>query len=186
MERPDNRTIWNKASVTGLVLGLICIAYMLLSLFTVLPGGMITTFLNFALWLCKFIGCIAVMRLSMMKFAAANPGASNADTRKLGIFSALLSAIIVAGFNLVSILFITPEAMQETVNAVLSQYAGMLDTNTMNSVEQMMGKLPAITFFSNLIYCFLYGTVLSAILSSNIPSKNPFDRIDGAQTTDNQ
>ena len=85
-----------------------------------------------------------------------------------------------------SILFITPEAMQETVNAVLSQYAGMLDTNTMNSVEQMMGKLPAITFFSNLIYCFLYGTVLSAILSSNIPSKNPFDRIDGAQTTDNQ
>ena len=29
-------------------------------------------------------------------------------------------------------------------------------------------------FFSNLIYCTIYGTVLSAILSRNIPPRNPF------------
>ena len=35
-------------------------------------------------------------------------------------------------------------------------------------------NLPSFSFFVNLIYCWLFGTVLSAILSRNIPSRNPF------------
>ena len=39
---------------------------------------------------------------------------------------------------------------------------------------KMMGNMPQITFFSNLIYCFFFGTILSFILSRNVPSRNPF------------
>jgi hypothetical protein len=42
------------------------------------------------------------------------------------------------------------------------------------AVERTMGNLPQYTFVSTLIYCFLYGSVLSAFLSRNIPSRNPF------------
>jgi hypothetical protein len=41
-------------------------------------------------------------------------------------------------------------------------------------MEAYIEKLPQITFFSNLIYCTAYGTVLSFILSRNIPSRDPF------------
>ena len=38
----------------------------------------------------------------------------------------------------------------------------------------MIPRLPTFSFFVNLFYCWLFGTVLSAILSRNIPSRNPF------------
>ena len=50
----------------------------------------------------------------------------------------------------------------------------MLDSNSMAMLEKMEDAYPQIAFFSNLIYCFLYGTVLSAILSRNIPTRDPF------------
>jgi hypothetical protein len=56
----------------------------------------------------------------------------------------------------------------------MQQMAPMMDSNTLNAVDSFMENLPQLTFFSNLIYCFLFGTVLTAILSRNIPSKDPF------------
>ena len=50
----------------------------------------------------------------------------------------------------------------------------MLDSNSLAELDGMMDKLPQLTFFSNLIYCFIYGSLLSAILSRNIPSRDPF------------
>ena len=50
----------------------------------------------------------------------------------------------------------------------------MLDSNSMSMLEKMEEDYPQISFFSTLIYCFLYGTVLSAILSRNIPERDPF------------
>ena len=59
------------------------------------------------------------------------------------------------------------------VDSVVSN--GWLAGNTISELmETYMEKLPQITFFSNLIYCTAYGTVLSFILSRNIPSRDPF------------
>ena len=60
------------------------------------------------------------------------------------------------------------------MDTVMQAYAQILDSNTLSQMDKMLGKMPQITFFSNLIYCFIFGTVLSAILSRNIPSKDPF------------
>ena len=48
----------------------------------------------------------------------------------------------------------------------------MFPAESLEAMEEM--NLGTISFFTNLIYCFLFGTVLSAILSRNIPSRNPF------------
>lgn len=117
----------------------------------------------------------------MLQFVKKYPAADNRNTRNLGICSALLSAVIVAAVSLANTLLISPEQMQQAMDVAMSQYSNLLDSNSMAAMESMMGNFPAISFFSVLIYCFLYGTVLSMILSSDIPSKNPFDR----QETDN-
>jgi hypothetical protein len=62
----------------------------------------------------------------------------------------------------------------EQMNQLMQQMAPMMDSNTIEQMDQMLEMMPQLTFFSNLIYCFLYGTILSFILSRNIPSRNPF------------
>ena len=60
------------------------------------------------------------------------------------------------------------------MDTVMQAYAQFMDSNSLSQMDKMLAKMPQITFFSNLIYCFIYGTVLSAILSRNIPSRDPF------------
>ena len=57
---------------------------------------------------------------------------------------------------------------------MMQVYSKMLDSNSIAALEKMMGKMSYISFFSNLIYCTLYGTILSFILSRNIPQQDPF------------
>lgn len=132
------------------------------------------------IWLAKFGGCIFAMRFFMLKFVADHPDATNRETRLLGSRSALLSALIVSAYTLATTMLISPEQLQESLNIAMSQYSSMLDSNSMAAVEGMMDRLPVIMFFTNLAYCFIYGCILSAILSRDIPSRNPFDRTNGA------
>jgi hypothetical protein len=57
---------------------------------------------------------------------------------------------------------------------MMQEMSSLMDSNTAEMMEKTFDNLPQYMFFANLIYCFLYGTVLSAILSRNIPSRNPF------------
>ena len=59
----------------------------------------------------------------------------------------------------------------------MEMYEGMLTADQLDSMQELMPKLPTISFFANLIWCWLFGTVLAAIFSRNIPSRNPFGDI---------
>jgi hypothetical protein len=87
---------------------------------------------------------------------------------------ALLSAIVYAAVSFANVAFISADMFAQEIDAVMQQMAPMMDSNSISLMDTMMEKMPQITFFSNLIYCFIYGTILSAILSRNIPSKDPF------------
>ena len=41
-------------------------------------------------------------------------------------------------------------------------------------LKTMLANMPKYTFLGNLIYCSIFGTILSFILSRSIPSKDPF------------
>ena len=69
---------------------------------------------------------------------------------------------------------INPDLISEQMDAVMQVYGKMLDSNSLRALDQMIASLSEYTFFSNIIYCTLYGTVLSAILSRRIPSRDPF------------
>ena len=172
------------AGRSGLVLGLVSITYMVI---TVLIGKINASGVGAAavnvggilLWVFKFWLCIHLMRFFMKKYAATREDVTNRDTFRFGSLTALLSALLYAGFSLGWMLFIQPDALNESMNAAMEMYEGMFTEDQMTSLEELTPKLPTVMFFFNLVWCWVFGTVLAAIFSRNIPSRNPFDEAVG-------
>ncbi len=181
--------IWNEAAKAGLVLGLIPVIYMLINQLVGKIGGaaVLTSILSMVLWAVKFGLCLWLMRVFMLKFAAKY-AVTNADTFKFGTIAALCSALIVAVFDLANVLFISPDLYTQQFDAIIGSYSSMMDSNSMQAIEKIEDSLPQITFFSNFIYCFVFGLILSLIYSRNIPSRDPFAGFETPQDdqTDNQ
>ena len=166
--------MWNTAAKAGLALGLISTAYMFLTQLMAGTSGFMMTILGFALWAAKFGGCIWLMSYIMKNFVAEHPKVDNKGTFHLGMATAFLSALVYSAAAFANLAFINNEQLAEEVNLLMQQMGSTIDSNTMSLMERYMENLPQITFFSNLIYCTAFGTVLSFILSRNIPSRDPF------------
>lgn len=170
------KNMWNTASKAGLVLGLISTAYMFITKWTgqaEMPT-FVSMILTGLLWCAKFGGCIWVMMFFMKMFVEKNPSATNISTRRLGIITAFLSALVYAAFCFADIAYISADFYAQQIDQVMQSAAPMLDSNSLKEIDKMSENLPQLTFFSNLIYCFLYGSILSGILSRYIPSRDPF------------
>ena len=171
------KKMWEEAGKAGLALGLISTVYLLIT--SLLGGVEMPTFLNmtltFILWAAKFAACIWMMLFFMRRYAGINPDADNSATFRFGFITALLSALIYAAASFANIAFISADTYAQQMNLLMEQMEPMMDSNTIEQMDKMMGNMPQITFFSNLIYCFFYGTILSFILSRNVPSRNPFE-----------
>ena len=168
--------MWNSAAKAGLFLGLVSTAYLFItqSLGQVEIPGFLNSIITFVLWSAKFAGCIWIMRYFMKKFAAENSQVTNSGTFRLGMIMAVLSALVYSAFAFANIAFISPELFESQMEAVMQQMAPMMDSNTQSMMDTYLENLPQVTFLSNLMYCFIYGMILSFILSRNIPSKDPF------------
>ena len=170
------KNMWNTAGKAGLFLGLTSTAFLFISqlLGQVEIPVFFNSILSFVLWTAKFIGCIWIMKFFMKKFAAENSTASNSGTFRLGLAMAILSALVYSAAAFANVAFISPELFEQQMDMVMQQLGSMMDSNTQSLFETYMENLAQITFVSNLIYCFVFGTILSFILSRNIPSKDPF------------
>lgn len=170
------KNLWNGAAKAGLALGGVSSVYLFASQFITASGmsGFLSGLFSILLWVAKFGGCIWLMKFFMKKFAAENEDVQNSMTFRFGMLSAFLSALVYAAVSFANVAFISADMFTEQMNALMQQMAPMMDSNTMSQMDKTMQNLPQLTFFSNLIYCSIYGTLLSAILSRNIPDRNPF------------
>lgn len=174
----QQKIVWNDAARSGLVLGGVSIAYMLCTILLgkIQGGGAVAVLVNVAsllLWVFKFVLCIRLMKFFMLKFAASHEGVANSDSFLFGTVTALLSALIYSAFYMAWVSFIDPEMLTSSLDTIRT--ASEFTEEQTEAIERLIPKLPTLTFFVNLIWCFLFGTVLSAIFSRNIPSRNPFD-----------
>ena len=172
----SRKTLWNEAAKAGLILGIATIACVELNglMPKIISSGVLLGVVNVLLWIVKFAGCIYLMRYFMKKLVTDYPDANNTSTRRFGEAVALLSAFLYAAFVLVDGLYINPDAITESLDAALSSYSSMLTSEQADMLQNI--NFPVLSFFSTLIYCALYGTILSTILSRNIPErKSIFD-----------
>lgn len=172
----QKNSMLEQAGKAGLVLGGVSIAYMLLTMLTGKAAengpAILLGLVNILLWVAKFLGCIYLMRFFILRFAANDPEADNSRAFRFGTLTALLSALIYSAFYLAYVSFIAPDTFEEALSALTDN--PMLDSNTLTAVEDMIPRMPTISFFVNLIWCWLFGTILAAIFSRNISSSNPF------------
>lgn len=174
----EKNIIWESAGRAGLVLGGVSILYLLCTMLTARlaePGGtvgILMTLVNLCLWLAKFGGCIFLMRRFMLRYSQTDPAADNARVFRFGTMAALLSALLYSAAYLAYTSFIAPDTFAQAVDILREN--PMMDANSLAAMEEMLPKLPTVGFFVNLVYCWLFGTVLAAIFSRSIPPQNPF------------
>ena len=173
----DRSNFLNESGKAGLVLAGVAIAYMLISnlISGVLKGGFLSNALAFALWAGKFALCIWLMYKFLLAFALKNDK-DRSRTFNYGMMVALCSAVVYAGFYLLYVTVIAPDTISKALDTAVQAYSGMLTSDQIDNIMNMESSLPTIGFFANFIWCWLIGTIISAIVSSNICNKsNPFD-----------
>ena len=175
-ETVSNKAISNLASLAGLALGGVSAAYLLITenISGWIDSAAVVSVINMILWIAKFVGSIMLMKYFMQKLVLDYDGVKNVHTLKLGLFASAFSALIFSATVLADMIYINPDAINEAYDMTMSIYGSSLDSNTLKAMEEVKGNLPTISFFSYLIYCFLYGLVLSSILSRSIPKFDPF------------
>ena len=176
MDVTIKKPLWNHAGIAGLILGLISAASMFAGqLFSTLslPGG-VSSLLSMILWAAETGGCIYFMSFFMKRFSAACPSADNSATFRMGMATAFLSALVYSTAYFANMAYISADFFAGQYQALVQQMTPMLDSNSKVLIEKMLDRMPQITFFSNLVYCFIFGTVVSAVLSRSIPQRDPF------------
>lgn len=170
----DRKTIINKAGVYAPIFALISIAYTLLGL--VIPSGkFIWSVLSFVIWAAKFAGIIVLMMYLMKKVASEGTDVRIYDLRRMGNYISLFSAILVASFTYVLVVFIAPDTFDQAVATALASSGQMLDSNSRKALEWLSENFGTVSFISNLFYCYIFGVILSSICAGRLISDNPFE-----------
>ena len=114
------------------------------------------------------------MAFFMKKLCADYEGVSSRDTHRYGRRIAFCSALILAGISLLLTVTVSGEAIEAAMEETLRAYGSYLDSNALAAFDDMRDRLPALTFFSQFLWAWLYGCILSSILSRYIPRQDPF------------
>lgn len=168
---------WHAAGIAGLVLASISIAYLLaeygLSQF---KSGWATA-VTLVLQVVKIVACIKILHLFLKKFKADYPNALVRDVRQSGTLAAFLSAAVFAG---VSMVFYTyhPEITTQVFEVAKSVYGNLLDANSRTALEAMEANFPRLIFGYTLVYCFVIGWILSAIMAPSVCSNAAMEEDD--------
>lgn len=181
----DNTTLWNEAAKAGALLGLVSVSCLVLK---ELAGMSKSAFLVQAavviLWSVEFFGCILLMKKVQLDLRDKYENVKMEDTFRLGRRAAALSGLLLASAQALIILYMPQETM-DTLVSDISQAMSMTSSQK-EQVEGMLDKMPLYTFVFQWLYCFLYGTVLSSIMSRYIFLQKLFGGpFDGPQDNDN-
>ena len=181
----DNKTLWNEAGRVGFVFGGFSSLCLLLKEGAGLTGSnFLVTAAAIILWAVEFFGCILLMKKYMLDLRDKFDDVTVFDAYRFGRRVALLSGLILAAVDAVLIM----KMPQDTVTSVMSELSAAMPAGLGHVSEDDLGrlvdKLPLYTFIGQWLYCFLYGSLLSAILSRYIFLQGPFQG--GDENIDNQ
>lgn len=176
MDSNMKKTLWNLAGTAGLLLALVSAANMFIGQFmtTAELSPASANLIGLILWAAETGGCIYLMRLYMLKFAAACPDASNSDTFRMGMATAFLSAFAYSAAVFANMTFISADFYAAAYEEMMLQMGPLMNSESMEMMDRVIPDMPKFTFVWNMIYCFIFGTIVSAVLSRHIPSRNPF------------
>ena len=164
MEKIDSKIITSEAGIAGLLFGAVSGGYMFL------PESKLGWLLSIA----KLVGLIWLMRWWMLRLCQSYEGVTWQHTRRFGTLTAFFSSLITGLCFYFSATVVNPDMLSNAMNEMLSSGVLSLSPEQMDILDGFEDSFPLYGLISNIIYCFIYGWVLSSILSSRIPGRNPF------------
>ena len=163
----DNTTLWNEAAKAGALLGAVSVGCLVLKELASQSGSnFLMTAAAVILWAVEFFGCILLMKKVMLDLMDKYEGVKMEQTRVLGRRAALLSGLVLASAQALFIMKMPEEevsAMVDQITTAMPAYAAEQD-----ALDSVVSRLPVFSFVFQWLYCFLYGTVLSSLLSRYI------------------
>lgn len=176
METINNKIISNEASRTALWFGLISGGFVLLSLPLSATGKTAVNILVNILSLAKLVGCIWLMRYMMQKLKSSYEGVGKRELVRYGTRIALFSAIITAAVTYVSYQYLFQGAVTTIFdNMYISLQQSGLDANTAELLNILESKYATYSTLGTLLWCFVYGWILSRILAPRIAPDSIFE-----------
>ena len=178
--KTDSNTIWNEAAKAGLVLGgfsSLCLSLKELS--TLSGSNILIQAVAIVLWAVEFFGCILLMKRYLI-LMRDRFNADIEDCRSFGKRTALLSGLILASVQTVFILKMPPETLNEAVAAA----SASLGASARDQMDAALDALPMVTFLAQWFYCFIYGTILSSILTRYVIAEEIISGIDKSDEED--
>ena len=176
MDSTTKKIFWNYAGTAGLMLGMISSANMFIGQYfsTLELSKTMITLIGGLLWCAETAGCICLMYFYMKKFSLGFPSESRKTVHRLGVAIAFFSALLYSAMTFANIAYFSADYFAEAYQTAIQNAASALDSNSRALITKFMDKLPQISFFSNLIYCFIFGTIVSSVISHSIFSKKVF------------
>ena len=172
----DSKTLWNEAGRVGFVFGGFSSLCLLLKEGAALTGSsFLETAAVIILWAVEFFGCILLMKKYMLDLRDKYDGVTMEQAYHFGRRVALLSGLILATVNAVILIKMPPETMENFVTELNTAVAGKLGAGYEDEVGRVVDRLPLYTFIFQWIYCFLYGSLLSAIMSRYLYVQDVFN-----------
>ena len=179
----DGKTLWNEAARVGFVFGAFSSVCLALKMGASLTGSnFLVQAAAIILWAVEFFGCILLMKKYMLDLRDKFEGVTMLDAYHFGRRVALLSGLILAAVDAFITMKIPPETVENVVSELNTAVTSKLGSGYENEVGRFVDKLPLYTFIGQWLYCFLYGSLLSGIMSRYIYLQGPFqggdDRVD--------
>ncbi len=176
MESATKKIFWNYAGIAGLMMGMISSACMFTGQFlsTMQMSAVMVTILGVLLWMAETAGCVGLMYIYMKKFSTQFPEESIKTIYKMGTAIAFFSALLYAAVTFANFAYISADYYAEQFATIMQNASSALDSNSKALMSKILTNIPQIAFFGNLIYCFLFGTVVSSIISRVMMPKDPF------------
>ncbi len=166
-KKVDNTVIWNEAAKGGFLFGAISIGCLALKELAALSGSnFLIQAASILLWALQFFGCILLMKKLQLDFRDKYQDVKMRNTFLMGSRAALLSGLLVASAQALIIMYMPAETIDSLMGEI-SQSMGMT-ASQQEEVDSLLDRLPLFTFLFQWMYCFLYGTALSSIMSRYI------------------
>ncbi len=182
-EKPDNSTVWNAAAIWALAFGAVSTACHVARYLAMAHLGEKMQVLSAGiLWAAEFFGCLFLMKECLVRFSVKYPGAELQDSMKFGRRIALMSGLILASAEAISIMQMPDGEISAAFESIAADFSSRLSSEQRDEFLQMADKMPLVTFLSQWLYCFLYGSLLSSILSKFLYERR---RINGQDDNDN-
>ena len=188
-ERQKNGRIWNLASKNGILLGMFSTLCLAFKQAAALSGSQfLSSGAGILLWTLEFIGCIWLLRRFMKRYVEDFPDATNAETYALGKRTCLFSSLIVASALVFLVLYVPDNLFERSFQDLSETYSTMLDPAILSEMD--LADRPGVVFFSQFLYCWIYGVLVSSFLSRSIPQdpqiQEMLDQLNRRDETDSQ